>query len=462
MTPHPEEDDAVTDHARQMKLGLFLYPTGHHIAAWRSPDCVAEGGLRLSECIRLAQTAERGLMDMIFLSDVLAVLPRPGERLATTARMSNFAGFEPVTLLSALATATGSIGLVATATTTYNEPYHIARKFASLDLLSGGRAGWNLVTSSSPAEAFNFSRPSHQAHADRYQRAREFAEVVLGLWDSWDDDAFLFDKASGVFFDPAKLRIPHHAGEHFSVQGPLGVPRSPQGSPVLVQAGSSEDGRALAAETAEVIFTAHLSLASAQAFYRDVKQRAAALGRDPDGVKILPGVSPVVGRSEAEARERFQALQELIHPEVGLTLLSRMTGVDLSGHDLDGPMPPLPDVEGGKSRSAMLSAMAQAEGLTIRQTYQRVAGARGHWQLFGTAAQIVDRLEEWFLNEGADGFNIMPPSFPDDLDRFVAEVVPELQRRGLYRTRYAGRTLRENLGLRAPANGWRAARGAPA
>ena len=461
MTPHLE-DNAVTDHARQMKLGLFLYPTGHHIAAWRSPDCVAEGGLRLSEGIRLAQTAERGLMDMIFLSDVLAVLPRPGERLATTARMSNFAGFEPVTLLSALATATESIGLVATATTTYNEPYHIARKFASLDLLSGGRAGWNLVTSSSPAEAFNFSRPSHQAHADRYQRAREFAEVVLGLWDSWDDDAFLFDKASGVFFDPAKLRIPHHAGEHFSVQGPLGVPRSPQGSPVVVQAGSSEDGRALAAETAEVIFTAHLSLASAQAFYRDVKQRAAALGRDPDGVKILPGVSPVVGRSEAEARDRFQALQDLIHPEVGLTLLSRMAGVDLSGHDLDGPMPPLPDVEGGKSRSAMLSAMAQAEGLTIRQTYQRVAGARGHWQLFGTAAQIVDRLEEWFLNEGADGFNIMPPSFPDDLDRFVAEVVPELQRRGLYRTRYAGRTLRENLGLRKPANGWRAARGTPA
>lgn len=443
--------------ARDMKLGLFVYPTGHHIAAWRSPGSVPDGGVDFAQYLRIAQTAERGLMDMLFLSDVLAALPRPGEDLAVTARMSSFAHFEPLTLLSALAPGTERIGLVATATTTYNEPFHVARKFASLDLLSGGRAGWNLVTSSSPAEAFNFHRESHVQHADRYRRAREFASVVLGLWDSWDDDAFLHDTQSGAFFDPDRLRILRHAGEHFSVQGPLSVPRSPQGSPVLVQAGSSDDGRALAAETAEVIFTAHLSLANARAFYRDVKDRAASLGRDPDGIKILPGVSPVVGRSEAEARERFQALQELIHPEVGLTLLSRMTGVDLAGHDLDGPMPPLPEVEGGKSRSAMLSALAREEGLTIRQMYQRVAGARGHWQVFGTAAQIVDRLEEWFVNEAADGFNVMPPCFPEDLDLFVEHVVPELQRRGLYRTRYAGRTLRENLGLRKPPNGWRSA-----
>lgn len=445
--------------AREMKLGLFVYPTGHHIAAWRSAGSVPDGGVNFAQYLRIAQTAERGLMDMLFLSDVLAALPRPGEDLAVTARMSNFAHFEPLTLLSALALGTEHIGLVATATTTYNEPFHVARKFASLDLLSGGRAGWNLVTSSSPAEAFNFHRASHVQHADRYRRAQEFASVVLGLWDSWDDDAFLYDAQSGIFFDPAKLRILRHAGEHFSVQGPLSVPRSPQGSPVLVQAGSSDDGRALAAETAEVIFTAHLSLASARAFYRDVKDRAARLGRDPDGIKIMPGVSPVVGRSEAEARERFQALQDLIHPDVGLTLLSRMTGVNLSGHDLDGPMPPLPEVEGGKSRSAMLSALAREEGLTLRQMYQRVAGARGHWQIFGTAADIADRLEDWFVNEGADGFNVMPPCFPEDLDLFVEHVVPELQRRGLYRTRYAGRTLRENLGLRKPPNGWRSASG---
>jgi alkanesulfonate monooxygenase len=442
--------------SRHIRLGLFVYPAGHHLAAWRSDASVADAGMDFASCLRIAQTAERGLMDMIFLSDVLAALPRPGENLAATARMSNFAHFEPITLLSALAPLTGHIGLVATATTTYNEPFHIARKFASLDLLSGGRAGWNLVTSSSPAEAFNFSRDAHLQHGNRYRRAQEFAEIVLGLWDSWDEDAFLFDKASGRFFDPDRLRILRHRGEHFSVQGPLSLPRSPQGAPVLVQAGSSEDGRALAAETAEVIFTAHITLASAQAFYRDIKDRAARLGRDPDGIKVMPGVSPVIGASETEARQRFQHLQELIHPEVGLTLLSRMTGVDLSGHDLDGPMPPLPEVEGGRSRSAMLSALAQEQALTIRQMYQHVAGARGHWQIFGTPSQIADQLEEWFVQEGADGFNLMPPSFPDDLDRFVELVVPELQRRGLYRRSYAGRTLRDNLGLAVPPNGWRA------
>ena len=328
----------------------------------------------------------------------------------------------------------------------------MARKFASLDHISGGRAGWNLVTSANGDEAFNFGLDAHVQHARRYERAREFAEVVLGLWDSWEDDAFPRDPTSGPFFDPARLPVLNHEGRHFRVRGPLNVPRSPQGRPVLVQAGSSEPGKALAAETAEAIFTAHQTLADAQAFYADVKGRLASYGRGPDEVKIMPGIFPVVGRTEQEAANKFGSLQELIHPEVGLGLLSKMIGHDLSGHPVDGPLPEVPESNAGKSRADLLVALARREGLSIRQLYLRIAGARGHRQILGTPAQIADQLEEWFTAGAADGFNIMPPILPAGLDDFVELVIPELQRRGLFRTEYEGRTLRESLGLRRPAN----------
>ncbi|OJU28418.1 MAG: nitrilotriacetate monooxygenase [Alphaproteobacteria bacterium 64-6] len=444
---------------RQMKLGAFIYPTGHHVAAWRHPDSQADGGVNFKHYIELAQTAERGLFDMMFLADVLSGVTRQGEPVTTAARGSHFGHFEPLTLLSALAAVTEHLGLVATMTTTYNEPYHVARKFASLDLISGGRSGWNLVTSANTDEALNFSSPAHALHADRYERAREFAHVVQGLWDSWDEDAFTRDKASGLFFDPTKMRTLNHSGKHFSVRGPLNVPRSLQGAPVLVQAGSSDDGKDLAAETAEVVFTAQQKLETAQAFYADVKERAARYGRAPDDIKIMPGVLLIVGRTEEEARAKYQSYQELIHPDVGLMQLSRSAGVDLSGYDLDGPMPLTVDVQGPKSRFALISKLATDEGLTIRQLYMRLAGTRGHWLLVGSPAQIADEFEEWFVKRGADGFNILPALVPTGLNDIVNLLIPELQRRGLFRRAYEGRTLRENLGLRKPSNGWRFAAG---
>jgi FMN-dependent oxidoreductase (nitrilotriacetate monooxygenase family) len=437
---------------RQIKLGAFLYPTGHHVAAWRHPDAQADAGINIQHYRQIARTAERGKFDLIFLADGVSVRGDDIDALSRTA--TRYVGqFEPITLLSALSGVTEHIGLVATASTTYNEPYHIARKFASLDHLSGGRAGWNLVTSADEREAYNFNRDAHLAHASRYERAEEFADVVRGLWDTWDEDAFVRDKEAGIFFDPGKLHYLEHKGEHFSVRGPLNVPRTPQGHPVLVQAGSSEPGKELAARTAEVIFTAQQTLAEAQAFYADVKGRMEKYGRRPDELKIMPGAFPVVGRSRAEAEDKFAAIQGLIHPVVGLSLLSRMSGVDLSSYPLDEPVPDdLPETNGGKSRQKLLLDLARRRNLTIRELYLEIAGARGHWQLVGTPADIADQLEDRFLNDGADGFNIMPPYLPTGLDDFVELVIPELQRRGLYRTEYEGKTLRENLGLERPAN----------
>jgi len=439
--------------AKQLHLGAFVPATGHHVAAWRHPDADADGGISIEHYKRIAQTAERAGFDTLFLADSAAVWSR-GD-LESQSRSAGNVSFEPLTLLSVLSTVTRHIGLVATQTTTYNEPYHIARKFASLDLLSGGRAAWNLVTSANAGEALNFNRDEHVQHADRYERAGEFVDVVLGLWDSWDDDAFLRDKASGRFFDPDKLHTLNHKGKHFQVRGPLNVARSPQGRPVVVQAGSSEPGRELAARTAEMVFTAWQNRAEAAAFYADLKGRMAKFGRGPDELKVMPGIFPVVGESEAHAREKFEQLQSLIHPSTGLALLSGMLGgIDLSGYPLDGPLPALTesDTNGGKSRLALITDLARREQLTIRQTYERIAGARGHWQLVGTAAQIADQLEDWLRHDAADGFNVMPPTLPAGLDDFVGLVVPELQRRGLFRTAYAGTTLRENLGLRRPAN----------
>jgi FMN-dependent oxidoreductase (nitrilotriacetate monooxygenase family) len=441
---------------RQMKLGAFLMFTGHHVAAWRQ-EGVSES-TRLADFVRFARLAEAAKFDAVFLADGVSL--RLPESVATGRKAHNGVyPFEPLTLLSALATTTSHIGLIATASTSFSDPYNLARQFASLDHLSGGRAGWNLVTSTDEEAAYNFSRGEAIAHEDRYDRAEEFADVVTALWDSWEDDAFARNRASGRYFDPAKLHVLNHEGRHFQVRGPLNIPRPPQGRPVLVQAGSSEPGKELAARTAEAIFTAQLTLAQAQAFYADVKGRMARYGRDADALKIMPGVFPVVGRTESEAQEKFEALQTLIDPVVGLDLLSAHTGgLDLSGYDLDGPLPALPLTNAGRSRQALVVELAHRENLTIRQLYRRIAGARGHWQIVGTPAQIADQLEERFLGGGADGFNVMPPTLPGGLADFIGLVVPELQRRGLFRTQYEGATLRENLGLTRPANRFAAAR----
>ncbi len=435
---------------RQMKLGAFLMFTGHHVAAWRQ-DGVADS-TSLADFVRFARLAEAAKFDAVFLADGVG-LRRPRSAAASLKAHSGVYPFEPLTLLSALSATTSHIGLVATASTSFSDPYNLARQFASLDHLSGGRAGWNFVTSTDQEAAFNFSRSEALAHGDRYGRAGEFADVVAGLWDSWDDDAFERDRVSGRYFDPNKLHVLDHAGPHFSVRGPLNIPRSPQGRPVLVQAGSSEPGKELAARTAEAIFTAQLTLADAQAFYSDVKGRMARYGRAPDELKIMPGVFPVVGRTENEAHDKFGALQTLIDPVVGLDLLSAHAGgLDLSGYDVDGPLPPLPVTNAGRSRQDLVIELARRENLTLRQLYLRIAGARGHWQIVGTPTQIADQLEERFLNGGADGFNVMPPTLPGGLADFIELVVPELRRRGLFRWEYEGRTLRENLGLARPAN----------
>ncbi|MBD8808244.1 LLM class flavin-dependent oxidoreductase [Pseudomonas syringae] len=435
--------------ARQMKLGAFLMATGHHVAAWRHPDVPADAGLDFKHYRHLAQVAEAAKFDALFVADSVAAAT--GDIASRMARSDHF---EPLTLLSALSAVTDHIGLIATATTTYNEPYHVARKFASLDHLSGGRAGWNLVTSDAAAEAQNFGRSEHVGHAERYSRAREFHQVVTGLWNSWADDAFTRDKASGQYYDPARVQVLNHQGEHFSVKGPLNVARSPQGQPVVVQAGSSEVGRDLAAQTAEVVFTAQTSLASAQSFYADIKGRLAAYGRSADSLKIMPGVLIVVAESEVLAREKFESFQDLVEPEVGVALLGRMLGnFDLSGYPLDGPLPELPLTDSGqRSRQKLLTELAEREHLNLTQLGRRIAGGRGHYSLIGTPEQVADELQRWFEQGAADGFNVLVPHLPGGLEDVARLLVPELQRRGLFRTEYEGTTLRENLGLQRPIN----------
>lgn len=434
---------------KMIKLGAFLTATGQHIAAWRHPEVKEDGGVNLQEYIRIVKVAERGKFDMMFLADNAGVWERD---IDSDGRSSRAAYFEPITLLSALASVTENIGLVATATTTFNEPYNVARKYASLDHLSGGRAGWNLVTSANEAEAYNFGFDVHLAHGERYKRAREFADVVFGLWDSWEDNSFMRDKESGRYFDPATLHILRHKGDYFSVRGPLNVPRTPQGRPIVVQAGSSEDGMDLAALCADVVFTAQPTLGDGAAFYKALKSRLPAYGRSLDDLKIMPGLSPVVGRTKAEAEDKFAELQNLIDPIVGLGLLSSMAGYDLSGYDVDGPFPDIQDSNTGKGRLKVLKDTAHRENMTIRQLYMRIAGTRGHHLVIGTPQEIADKMEEWFKGDAADGFNIMPQALPASLTDFVDLVIPELQRRGLFRTEYEGSTLRENLGLRWPQN----------
>ena len=428
---------------RQMKLGLFFAPGGHHLAAWRHPNAYPHG-FDIKSYVTFAQTAERACFDMVFVADVYSLTPDGRHR--DTLR------FEPITLLSALAMVTSRIGLAATATTTYNEPYNVARQFASLDQISHGRAGWNIVTSSSNLEAYNFGYDAHPASENRYKIAHEFVDVVRGLWDSWDEGALPIDKASATFFDPNKLHVLNHVGKNFKVRGPLTISRSPQGQPVLVQAGSSDDGKTLAASVAEVIFTIQRDLAGAQAFYKDIKARAIAHGRNPQHALVMPGVMPIIGRTRQEAQDRYEQLQALIHPEAGLNALSRTLGVDMSGADIDGP---LPEVDASKlqSRATGIIETARKHQMTVREVYEKLVVSKGHRQLIGTAAEVADDLQEWFEQGGADGFNVMPAQMPDGLNDFAEFVIPELQRRGLFRTAYEGTTLRQHLGVPNPAWG---------
>ncbi|CAL9568295.1 Nitrilotriacetate monooxygenase component A [Streptomyces sp. enrichment culture] len=432
---------------RTLHLNAFLMNAGHHDAAWRHPGSSPERVTDLRYFQELALTAERGLLDSVFLADGLALWGK--------ARHNALGGFEPLTLLSAVAAVTQRIGLIATASTTFNEPYHLARKFASLDHISGGRAGWNIVTSGTADEARNFGREEHPEHRLRYERAAEFLEVATRLWDSWEDGAVVLDKERGVYADTDRIHPAAHRGEHFGVAGPLNVPRPPQGHPLLVQAGSSEDGREFAARYAEAVFTAQQTLADAQAFYRDLKSRAARYGRSGDDIVVLPGIAPVIGSTEAEAKALERELTDLQVPEYGLAQLSGMLGVDLAGLPLDGPLPDLPeerDINGNKSRFTLVAELARREDLTLRELIARLGAGRGHRVYAGTPEQIADQLEEWFTGGAADGFNIMAPVLPTGLTDFVDHVVPELQRRGLFRTAYEGGTLREHYGLPRPAN----------
>ena len=433
---------------RQLHLGAFMRPVGIHTAWWRYPGGWKDANFSFPKLKRLAQTLERGCFDAFFMADHLAVLNMP---MAALKRSATVTSFDPLTLLPALAAVTERIGLIATASTTYEQPYLVARKFASLDHLSQGRAGWNVVTTSNPDSALNFGLDEHMEHDERYRRAREFMSVVTGLWDSWADDAFTMDTESGVFFDPGRLHVLDHQGEFLRVRGPLNVARPVQGWPVIVQAGASEAGRQVAAETAEVIFGSSRTLPDAQAFYADIKARMARLGRPPEALKILPGALVTVGETDAEVREKQARLDALVHPDSVIHNLSMRLGVDASGFALDAPLPDLPETNASRSGQQALVERARREGLTVRQLAQ-IVGAYGGLQMVGTPRTIADQMEEWLLASGCDGFNVMFPYVPGGLDDFVHQVVPELQRRGIFRREYAGTTLREHLGLARPAN----------
>ena len=439
---------------RRMHLGAHFHPTGHHVAAWLHPDTDCDAPVSFRHYVRVTQAAERAGFDFIFLADSLAI------REANMAGLSRWpqymAYFEPLTLLSGLAAITSHIGLAATASTSFTEPYNLARYFASLDHISEGRAAWNVVTTSNAAAARNFGQASLGEHDERYARAREFVQVVRGLWDSWDDDAFPRDRESGIYLDPAKLHTLNHKGDHFDVRGPLNVARSPQGHPVIVQAGGSDAGRELAAETAEVVFTIPNAIEKARSYYADVKGRMAGYGRTPDQLKILPSINPIVGETPAAAEATFQALQALVHPDVGRVLLAgELAGMDLFDLPVDSPFPAerLDTVsDAGKTHFGAVSEIIRRDRPTIRELYLRYAAARGALTIRGTPAQVADTMQEWFEGGACDGFIIAFSHLPGGLDDVARLLIPELRRRGLFRTEYEGTTLRDNLGLQRPAS----------
>src|ERR1700736_2063737 len=417
---------------RQLHLGAFMRPVGIHTAWWRYPGAYPDANFNLKHLIRFAQTLERGRFDAWFMADHLAVLNMP---MAALKRSATVTSFDPLTLLPVLAMATEHLGLIATASTTFEPAYTIARRFASLDHLSDGRAGWNLVTTSNPDAALNFGMDEQMEHAERYKRAREFYDVVTGLWDSFADDAFVRDVEAGLYFDPAKMHVLDHKGKYLKVRGPLNIARPVQGWPVIVQAGASDAGRQLAAETAEGVFAGGGSLADGPRLH----------------LKILPGAFVVVGETVAEAREKRARLDSLVHYDSAIASLSVALGHDASSFDPDGPLPEIPESNASKSGRERAIALAEREQLTVRQLAQRLGGYSG-LAMVGTPATIADEMEEWLETEGSDGFTVMFPYLPGGLDDFVAGVVPELQRRGIFRRDYEGKTLRENLGLPRPEN----------
>ncbi|MEU1980798.1 LLM class flavin-dependent oxidoreductase [Nocardia sp. NPDC019395] len=436
--------------SRRLSLNAFIYPAGHHEAAWRHPESRPDRIYDVTYYQEIARTAEAATFDAVFFAD--------GPALRTNVAYNAAPGLEPITLLTAIAAATTHLGLIATASTTYYEPYNLARLFSSLDHISGGRAGWNIVTTGTDLAAANFGLDRHPDHAERYGRAREFVEAVTALWDSWEDDAILLDRAAGRYADPAKIHPIDFAGEHLRVRGPFNAARTPQGYPVLVQAGASNDGRAFAGRYAEAIFTAHQRLSDAQAFYTDIKRRAQEFGRAPEHVRVLPGISPFIGGTEAEARELEREFNELTVPEYGIGQLESITGESLRALRLDEPVPAelfagAGDVtDNAASRRQVVAGIVERENPTLRGLLHRLAGARGHRVFAGTPEQVADTIEEWFRTGAADGFNVMPPYYPGGLEVFTETVVPILRRRGLFRTEYTGTTLRDHLGLPTPAS----------
>lgn len=440
---------------RQMHLNLFIHSRGHHEASWRHPQASPLPLTDIRYYQDLAQRAEKALFDSIFLADQLAL----GDDASQAAR----SWLEPVTVLAAIAPVTSRIGLIATCSTTYTEPFNLARQFGSLDHISNGRIGWNIVTSWLATAARNFGGAGQVTHADRYAQGEEFMSVVKGLWDSWAEDAVVDDRAGGLYAKPNRIRPINHKGEHYEVAGPLNLPRTPQGRPVLVQAGSSDVGRRFAARHAEAVFTAHMEKSTAQAFYADLKSLVKAEGRNPDQVHILPGFSPMIASTEAEAERMSREINELADVEVGRKRLSgRFGGYDFSQLPLDRPLKPedFPDpatVQAARSRTEVILGFVKREQPTLRQLLAYLAGARGHFTFAGTPEQAADLLQDWFTDGAADGFNIMPPILPAQLDVFGTEVIPILQKRGLFRTAYEGKTLREHYGLSWPKSEFSAA-----
>jgi N-acetyl-S-(2-succino)cysteine monooxygenase len=426
-----------------MHLGVFVLGTGHHVAGWRLKEAQA-GAENFKLIEQIALTAERGKFDLIFFADALNTGPK--------VHPSVMVRLEPLTLLAALAMRTSHIGLAATASSTYSDPYNLARAFATIDHLSGGRAAWNVVTGAFPEAAANFGHANHPPHDLRYAIATEFVKVVKGLWDSWEDDAIVMDKHSGQFADIAKMHELNHKGEYFSVKGPLNVSRPPQGYPVIIQAGASDVGRDLASSIGEIIFAVQQDLTAAKIFAADLRARAVKAGRNPNHMKIMPGVCPIIGTSEADAKAKLAALGDFSDPVSALKVLSERLGHDLSSYPLDGPVPTLPTSTIMQGHAATLSALAKKHNMTLRELRDYAASAMGHRLLLGTPEQIADGLEEWFVAGAADGFNIMPPWFPGAFEDFVDQVVPILQKRGLFRTEYSGHTLRDHLGLPRPAH----------
>jgi len=423
---------------RQMHLGVFVLGTGNHMAGWRYEGAFATH-MELPVMQEIARIAERGKFDLLFISD--SSVMNPGDHPSFLCR------FEPTTLITALAMCTSRVGLGATVSTSFNEPFNVARIFGSIDHLSGGRAAWNVVTTSNLKAHQNYGFEAQLDHDLRYQRAEEFVDVVKGLWDCWEDGAIVADKATGQYVDASKVRPLDHKGRFFKVKGPVNMARSPQGQPVIIQAGGSPSGLELAARTADVVFSVVQELEPAKKAYADLKGRMAKFGRQPDMLSILPGMMPVIGQSIAEAREKLDKLQSFLTPTNADVLVASRIGYDVSGHDLDAPVPPPPPSQGGRTFHYVLYEMAKREKMTLRDLYNLTAAARGHWVLCGTPVTIADTLEEWFVEGAADGYNVLPAYFPGAFDEFVDLVVPELQRRGLYRRDYEGTTLRDHFGL---------------